>query len=228
VKKAARFELLQMDQDHAQAFDDLESRTEYSYTIQMPNDQYPKTFSYKAHSEDEALKAMHRQFACLRIISAEPEENENGIYACVVKHNGKQEKRRVVASTVQEASEWLYKNYFDGQIIAMTKTPVVEISKRQNLSTNRKLLVQYLLDCGIDPQTGKGEATQEAMKQAMNNLIKTEAMRDVFNNIATLWGGRLDQFGKKRPTDMFKLVAEQLGLEATKRRLTVSEGRGVV
>ncbi|EOX3456158.1 plasmid replication protein, CyRepA1 family [Vibrio cholerae] len=228
VKKAARFELLQMDQDHAQAFDDLESRTEYSYTIQMPNDQYPKTFSYKAHSEDEALKAMHRQFACLRIISAEPEENENGIYACVVKHNGKQEKRRVVASTVQEASEWLYKNYFDGQIIAMTKTPVVEISKRQNLSTNRKLLVQYLLDCGIDPQTGKGEATQDAMKQAMNNLIKTEAMRDVFNNIATLWGGRLDQFGKKRPTDMFKLVAEQLGLEATKRRLTVSEGRGVV
>ncbi|WP_220456004.1 hypothetical protein, partial [Vibrio rotiferianus] len=87
---------------------------------------------------------------------------------------------------------------------------------------------QYLIDCGIDPETGEGEANQDAMKAAMNRLITTEGDRDVFNNICTLWGGRLDKYGKKRPTDLFKLVSEQLGLEADNRRLPRSEGRGVV
>ncbi|WP_220456012.1 hypothetical protein, partial [Vibrio rotiferianus] len=42
---------------------------------------------------------------------------------------------------------------------------------------------QYLIDCGIDPETGEGEANQDAMKAAMNRLITTEGDRDVFNNI---------------------------------------------
>ncbi|WP_342652567.1 hypothetical protein NM449_17420 (plasmid) [Vibrio metschnikovii] len=40
----------------------------------MPNDQYPKTFSYKAQSEDDALIALYRQFAGIRIISVKEEE----------------------------------------------------------------------------------------------------------------------------------------------------------
>lgn len=228
LKKAARFELLRMTQEEAENFDAMESRTEFTYKVQMPNDQYPQTFSYKANDEGEALHALHRQFANMRITDFKQKKDENGIYECQVKFNGKDEKRRVVASNEKEAAEWLYAQYFNGEILSQSKNPVVEISKRQNLATNRRLLLQYLIDCGIDPETGEGEATQDAMKAAMDNLIKTEAMRDVFNNIAVIWGGRLDKGGKKRATDMFKLVAEQLGLEATNRRLARSEGRGVV
>ena len=226
LKKAKLFELLRMTQEQAEKIDELESRTEFTFKVQQSHEQYPQTFNYKSNSENEALHALHRQFAGIRIDNIEQEGN--GVMKCTVKVNGKEVERKVVASDKQEATAWLYKEYFEAEILSKTQTPVVEISKRQYAGINRKKLVQYLIDCGIDPETGEGEANQDAMKAAMNRLIATEGDRDVFNNICALWGGRLDKYGKKRPTDLFKLVSEQLGLEADNRRLPRSEGRGVV
>lgn len=222
LKKAARFELLRMTQEQAEKVDELEARTEFTYRIQQPHAQYPETFTYKANNENEALLSLHQQFAGIRIDTIEPKSD--GVMTCAVRVKGQQIERSVVANDKQEAIEWLYKEYFEAEVLSKTQTPVVEISKRQYVGINRKKLIQYLIDCGIDPKTGEGEATQDAMKAAMNRLITTEADRDVFNNICTLWGGRLDKYGKKRPTDLFKLVAEQLGLTATNRRLPRSIG----
>lgn len=226
IKKAARFELLRMTQAEAENVDDLERRTEFSYQIKLPHDEYPQTFSFKAHEESEALTELHRQFAGIRIDSVEPDAQE-GVFTCSIMHNGSSVTRRVVASSDRCARAWLFANYFDAEILASTKTPVVEVSKRQYLGETRKLLVQYLLTCGIDVENGEGMATQEGMKAAMEQLTATETQRDVFNNVATLFGGRIEKGQKKRAADMFKLVCEQLGLEAVKGRATRSQGRAV-
>jgi phage/plasmid primase-like uncharacterized protein len=233
MSKAKRFELLMMDQAKAEHIDELEQRTEFVYKVQTEGSQYPQSFVYRATTEAEAEHAMHRQFAGVRIqFNGEEqikEEQATGIIECAVIGKGKTDHRRIVAMSRDEATKIIYKEYFKDKVLSLTQAPVVEISKRQYLSINRSKFVQFFLDLGIDPVTGKNEATQESMKAAIDRLIKTEADRDVFNNVCTLWGGRLDAFGKKRPTDMFKLVCEQLGLKAQSRRLPRrTQGGGVV
>ena len=226
LKKAKLFELLQMTQEEADRIDEMEAKTEYTFKVQLPHEQYPHTFIYKSASEEKAIHMLHRQFASMRINSIK--ECNDGSFECVVKHNGRTVKHTVVTTNKEAAIYSLYEDYFNGKVLARTESPVVEISKRQHAGISRKKLVQYLIDCGVNLETGEGEATQDAMKAAMNRLIATEADRDVFNNICTQWGGRLDKHGKKRPTDLYKLVLEQLGLEADNRRESRSKGRQVV
>lgn len=229
LKKCALFELLQMSQEEADKFDQLERRTEYTFNLQLPDSQYPQKFTVRADSEDEARLAMQRQFAGVRISDL---KEENGVIEFKVKGNGIDDQRKwpieAGVDPKQAISQWVYETYCPAEVLSMTQAPVVEISFRANLGRNRSSLVQYLTTCGFTVENGQisGKATQEGMKQAMADLIATEAKRDVFNITCKMWGGRIDAGMKKRPTDLLKLVLEQLGLEAADGRETVANGRG--
>ncbi|WP_162883594.1 hypothetical protein, partial [Serratia marcescens] len=64
------------------------------------------------------------------------------------------------------------------------------------------VLRQYFIDCGIDPETMTGEATQASMKDAMCKLMSTER-RDLLNNVLRI-GGFMTPKGKpKVPEALF-------------------------
>ena len=122
----------------------------------------------------------------------------------------------VIADDMQDAVKAATLTYPNAKIINTMLDPVTEIIDRKYLTLNRNALRGYFSDCGIDPDTLQGNASQDSLTAAMANLA---ANPDVFNNVID-FGGRLDLSSRKRPADLFKLVCEQLGLEPVKQRLS--------
>ncbi|ENG6269780.1 hypothetical protein ABU553_003745 [Yersinia enterocolitica] len=105
--------------------------------------------------------------------------------------------------------------------------PVMEVTQRTFASLHRKAARAYFSTCGIDPDTGKGEATQESMKAAMEQLMNKERAEE-FNSVLR-FGGYISQKGKpKRPETVFRQVCEAFGYSTDKRRLPRSQGLGYV
>ena len=166
LKRIARFELLNMNEDDAAAFDAMERKTIHTFTLKTPELDYNVTYP-------------------------------------------------VIADDIVTAKQALMATYPNAQIINTLVDPVTEIIDRKYLTINRCALRGYLSDCGIDPDTLQGEASQEAMTRAMANLATKS---NLFNNIID-FGGRIGLSTRKRPADLFKLTCEQLGLVAEKQRL---------
>lgn len=107
-----------------------------------------------------------------------------------------------------------------GNVIA---TPITEAPQRAFASVHRKALRQYFEACGINPDTGEGETTNDAMQAGMD-LLMQPAHRDKLNNVLR-FGGYMSEYSKpKRPSALFKQICESVGLEAAKRRGSRSEG----
>ena len=105
----------------------------------------------------------------------------------------------------------------------VTAAPLTEVTQRTFASLHRKALRQYFETCGINPDTGEGETSQEAMKAAMQQLMDPERI-DVFNNVLRFGGYSSKKAKPKQPAAVFKQICEAVGLEAAKRRQTRSEG----
>lgn len=105
--------------------------------------------------------------------------------------------------------------------------PVMEVTQRTYASLHRKMAREYFSTCGIDPDTGAGEATQEGMKAAMEKLMDASTA-DRFNNVLR-FGGYINPKGRpKRPESVFKQICESFGYATQKRRLSRSQGLGYV
>lgn len=106
---------------------------------------------------------------------------------------------------------------------SVISTPVVEAPQRVYAAVHRKALRQYFETCGINPDTGEGETTNETMQAAMEQLLNPED-RNKFNNVLRFGGHMSDMAKPKRPSKLFKDICQAVGLEAVKRRGTRSEG----
>lgn len=105
--------------------------------------------------------------------------------------------------------------------------PVMEVTQRTYASLHRKAAREYFSTCGIDPDTGTGEASQEGMAEAMAKLMDPTTA-DRFNNVLR-FGGYINPKGRqKRPETVFKQVCEAFGYATQKRRLPRSQGLGYV
>lgn len=105
--------------------------------------------------------------------------------------------------------------------------PVLEVTQRTYASLHRKAAREYFTLCGIDPDTGTGEATQAGMKAAMDKLMDASTA-DRFNNVLR-FGGYINPKGKpKRPETVFKQICEAFGYSTQKRRLSRAQGLGYV
>lgn len=105
--------------------------------------------------------------------------------------------------------------------------PVLEVTQRTYASLHRKVAREYFSTCGIDPDTGTGEATQEGMKAAMEKLMDASTA-DRFNNVLR-FGGYINPKGRpKRPETVFKQICESFGYATQKRRLSRAQGLGYV
>lgn len=103
--------------------------------------------------------------------------------------------------------------------------PVMEVTQRTYVSLHRKVAREYFTTCGIDPDTGTGEATKEGMAAAMAKLMDASTA-DRFNNVLR-FGGYINPRGRqKQPETVFKQVCEAFGYSTQKRRLTRSQGLG--
>ncbi|MBA5234790.1 hypothetical protein H2Y56_22165 [Pectobacterium aroidearum] len=101
--------------------------------------------------------------------------------------------------------------------------PVVEVTQRTFASLHRKAARLYFSTCGIDPDTGTGEATPDGMKAAMEQLMNADR-KDEFNNVLR-FGGYISKNGKpKRPETVFKQICESFGYSAANRRQTRAQG----
>lgn len=105
--------------------------------------------------------------------------------------------------------------------------PVLEVTQRTYAALHRKAAREYFTTCGIDPDTGIGEASQEDMKAAMEKLMDPSTA-DRFNNVLR-FGGYINPRGRaKRPETVFKQICESFGYSTQKRRLPRSQGLGYV
>ena len=105
--------------------------------------------------------------------------------------------------------------------------PLIEVTQRTYAALHRRAAREYFSQCGIDPDTGKGEATQAGMKAAMEKLMDATTA-DRFNNVLR-FGGYINPKGKpKRPETVFKQICEAFGYCTAKRRLSRSQGLGYV
>ncbi|WP_337049741.1 plasmid replication protein, CyRepA1 family [Serratia fonticola] len=107
--------------------------------------------------------------------------------------------------------------------ITVKSRPLVEVTQRTFATLNRRAARMYFSTCGIDPDTGEGEATPQGMKSAMDLLMNSER-RDLFNNVIR-FGGYLSKNDKaRRPETVFRNICKTFGLGTTKRRQSRSEG----
>ncbi|EHB7583716.1 origin of replication binding family protein [Escherichia coli] len=124
----------------------------------------------------------------------------------------------VVTAMTREQADDVFKAKFPGIIDYKVKaTPAVEVGMRGFYALKSATLRQYFIDCGIDPETMTGEATQERLKFARDNLMTAER-RDMLNNVLHI-GGFMTPKGKpKVPEALFKNICDSLGLKTGKRR----------
>lgn len=101
--------------------------------------------------------------------------------------------------------------------------PVMEVTQRTFASIHRKAARAYFMACGINPDTGEGEATPEGMQAAMEQLMDLKRA-DEFNNVLR-FGGYISPKGKpKRPETVFRQICEAFGYATQKRRLSRAQG----
>ena len=93
----------------------------------------------------------------------------------------------------------------------VTGAPMVEATQRTYAAVHRKFLRAYFETCGIDPDTGKGEATKDQMKAAMDQLYASSTL-DLFNNVLRFGGYQSVNAKPKCPSAVFKQLSESLGL----------------
>jgi len=101
--------------------------------------------------------------------------------------------------------------------------PLVEAPQRTFAAVHRMALRQFFETCGINPDTGEGETTNPAIKEAMDQLMAPE-MRHKYNNVLRFGGFIAAKSKPKQPAAVFKQICEAVGLEAVKRRGARSEG----
>ncbi|ECA8972953.1 hypothetical protein ETB55_21960 [Salmonella enterica subsp. enterica serovar Omuna] len=107
--------------------------------------------------------------------------------------------------------------------LSVTSTPLVEIPDRSFAVLHRKRLRDYFTDCGIDPDTGAGEATPASMALAQDRLMNTETESEF--NAVIRFGGVFNSKGKRKRADVvFKAVCDAVGLTPDKRRLSRAQG----
>ncbi|MEK5789603.1 hypothetical protein V3528_17955, partial [Acinetobacter johnsonii] len=75
-------------------------------------------------------------------------------------------------------------------------TPAVEVGMRGFYGLKSTVLRQYFIDCGIDPETMTGEATQARLAYARDKLMTAER-RDLLNNVLRI-GGFMTPKGKPK------------------------------
>ncbi|HBX8014070.1 TPA: origin of replication binding family protein [Klebsiella pneumoniae] len=106
-------------------------------------------------------------------------------------------------------------------------TPAVEVGMRGFYGLKSTVLRQYFIDCGIDPETMTGEATQARLAYARDKLMTAER-RDLLNNVLRI-GGFMTPKGKpKVPEALFKTICESLGLKTDKRRARDGDKRPTI
>ncbi|MFU2220548.1 hypothetical protein ACM55L_19405, partial [Proteus mirabilis] len=94
----------------------------------------------------------------------------------------------VVTAMTREQADDVFKTKFPGIIDHKVKaTPTVEVGARGFYALKSATLRQYFIDCGINPETMTGEATQERLKFARDNLMTAER-RDLLNNVLHIGG----------------------------------------
>ncbi len=85
--------------------------------------------------------------------------------------------------------------------------PLTEVTQRTFASLHRNALRQYFETCGINPDTGEGETTQDAMKAAIEQLLDPERI-DVFNNVLRFGGYSSKKAKPKQPAAVFKQICD--------------------
>lgn len=121
-------------------------------------------------------------------------------------------------ATTQDQAEELFRSKHPGITDYRVKTtPAVEIGMRGFYSLKSAALRQYFIDCGIDPATMEGEATQESLKRARDNLLAPER-RDLLNNVLRIGGYQTPKGKPKAAEALFKNICDSLGLKTDRRR----------
>jgi len=96
--------------------------------------------------------------------------------------------------------------------------PLVEVPNRTFAALHSKALRLYFEKCGIDTNTGAGQATKEAQKEALTAVVELAGV-DAFNNVLR-FGGYLGRNGaKKRPDVVFKDICGALGFVVENDRI---------
>lgn len=140
---------------------------------------------------------------------------------------GHKETVYITARTRNEADEKFARLQPGVKPDSVSSAPAVEIPNRTFATLHKKILTRYLLDCGIDLNTGTGDVTPEAMTRARDNMMN-EATQNEFNAVIR-FGGIFNANGEaKRADAVFKSVTEAMGLSVKKERKTRSEGLGTV
>ncbi|EIU1267159.1 hypothetical protein L3488_004156 [Salmonella enterica subsp. enterica serovar Agbeni] len=131
----------------------------------------------------------------------------------------------ITALTREEADEKFARMQNGAIPISVTSTPLVEIPDRSFAVLHRKRLRDYFTDCGIDPDTGTGEASPESMALAQDRLMNKDTEREF--NAVIRFGGVFNAKGTRKRADVvFKAICEAVGLTPDKRRLSRSQGLG--
>ncbi|AXZ45999.1 origin of replication binding family protein (plasmid) [Citrobacter freundii] len=133
----------------------------------------------------------------------------------------------VTAMTREQADEAFQAKHPGITDYKVKATPAVEVGMRGFYALKSAALRQYFIDCGIDPETMTGEATQARMKYARDKLM-TDERRDLLNNVLRI-GGFMTPKGKpKVPEALFKNICESLGLKTDKRRAREGDKRPTI
>ncbi|MDV1811062.1 plasmid replication protein, CyRepA1 family [Enterobacter hormaechei] len=134
----------------------------------------------------------------------------------------------VVTAMTREQADEAFQAKHPGIVDYKVKSlPVVEVAMRGFYGLKSTALRQYFIDCGIDPETMTGEATQERLKRARDNLMTAER-RDMLNNVLRI-GGFMTPKGKpKVPEALFKNICDSLGLKTDKRRARDGDKRPTI
>lgn len=150
-------------------------------------------------------------------------EQQLNVFTYRFKRAGRTEYVNVTAISIEQANEQFSRLQPDVTRPEPTWVPLVEAPQRVYASLHRKALRQYFETCGINPDTGEGETTQDAMKAAMEQLLNP-AHIDMFNNVLRFGGYSSKKTKPKQPSAIFKQICEAVGLEAARRRTARSEG----
>ncbi|EMN6592020.1 hypothetical protein WBU38_005357 [Escherichia coli] len=154
-------------------------------------------------------------------------EQQAIVFTYQFKQNHRNEFVSITALNREQADDQFSKMQPQVTSFTVQTRPVMEVTQRTFASLHRKAARAYFSTCGIDPDTGKGEATQESMKAAMEQLMNKERAEE-FNSVLR-FGGYISQKGKpKRPETVFRQICEAFGYSTDKRRLPRSQGLGYV
>jgi putative DNA primase/helicase len=134
----------------------------------------------------------------------------------------------VVAAMTREQADRIFTEKYPGITDHKVKAqPKIEAGMRSFYGLKSATLQQYFKDCGIDPVTLTGEATQATMKRARDNLL-TSDRRDLLNNVLRIGGFTTPKGKPKAPAALFKNICDSIGLTTDKRRARDGDKRPTI